>query len=338
MYQGRQQELNNPELGEEDPTQLYKYGPSGYGGADTIIKSPYFQSRRRRLNLVAIFICLFVPWLLFCFMFWLTSFQMFYRKPALCFFIAFLALVFVIMLGVKAVEALKNSRESDGSLYEPTWYVFLFITALFAWVLGIYCGYHNFYYRMEAYYGLQNLGNYAGVDPHTTPGQQLMDGGRVVFQPGTHLDLARSMSFRNNDLYCVVPIVRSNCSNCMDAPETYDFWAVGVNCCCGDTVRAANFQCGEYKNNQASAGLRLMKDEERPFYRLAVQQAVGAYGIKSNHPLFFHWVSDPVAATESYRWEGHRQYLIGVYLHFAFQLLCVCLTTCAFSRMGDEDK
>lgn len=301
---------------------------------DSIVKPPDLQWRRRRLNLVAIFVCLFVPWLLFCFMFWIFSFKLFYRLPALCYVFAFLLLAFVLWLGVKALQAIKGKRDGE-TLHEPTWYVFLFLTSLLAWCLAAYFGYRNFSFGMEPYYGLQNLGNYANVDPAKTPGQQLMDGGRVVFQPGSHLDLAKSMSFRNNELYCVTPIVSANYT-LAGAPESYDFWAVGVDCCCGDTIRAANFQCGEYKNTQATAGLRLMRDEQRPFYRLAVQQAVSTYGIRANHPLFFHWVQDPIAASEAYRWEGHRQYLMGVYLHFALQLFLVCIATLVFSRMEDK--
>ena len=46
-----------------------------------------------------------------------------------------------------------------------------------------------------------------------------------------------------------------------EAPlSTYDFWAVGVNCC----GAAADFKCGEFSNPKAHAGLRLMSDEQRP--------------------------------------------------------------------------
>lgn len=302
-----------------------------YGGlSGDVVKPPSINWRRRRLNMVAICVCLFVPWLLFCFMFWLTSFKLFYRHPVVCLLIALLVLCFVGYLGSKTWDAIKKGRDDD-PLYEPTWYIFLFLTSLFAWCLGIYLGYHNFHYRMEPYYGIQNLGDYSGVDPGKMDGEQIMDGGRVVFKPGTHIDLAKSMSFRNNDVYCVAPIVAANYS-VAGAGESYDFWAVGVNCCCGDNVRDSSFQCGEFMNSNAAAGLRLMSDEQRPFYRLAVQQAVGAYGIRAKHPLFFHWVQDPVSASESYRWEGHRQYLIGVYLHFAFQLLLVFFATYAFAK------
>lgn len=331
MNQGQPQQMEE-ELERQPETGHRKKDTNKYGTmlGDTIIKPGEFRWRRRRLNLVAIFLCLFVPWLIFCFMFWLTSFKLFYRLPAVCYLIAFIVFVFIGTLGMKAIDAIKRSRAGDQN-YEPTWCVFLFLTAFLAWCLGMYTGFSNFHWSMDAYYGIMNLGSYAGVNPATTHGQQLMDAGRVVFQPGTHLDLSKSMSFRNNELYCIAPIVANN-----SLSESYDFWAVGVDCCCGDTVRSANFQCGEFDNSQAHSGLRLMRDEQRPFYRLAVQQAISTYGIGAKHPLFFHWVQDPVSAGESYRWEGYRQYLIGVYLHFAFQLFCVCLCTLIFSRMEDK--
>jgi len=335
MNQGHPQQMEE-ELERQAETGHMEKDSYRYGTVpgDTIIKPSYLSWRRRRLNLVAIFICLFVPWLIFCFMFWLTSFKLFYRLPAVCYLIAFVVFGFIGMLGMKAFDAIKRSRAGDLN-YEPTWCVFIFVTAFIAWSLGMYTGHYNFHFCMDAYYGIMNLGSYAGVNPATTHGQQLMDAGRVVFQPGTHLDLSKSMSFRNNELYCIAPIVNANASFGY-APESYDFWAVGVDCCCGDTVRSANFQCGEFDNSQAHSGLRLMKDEQRPFYRLAVQQAISTYGVRAKHPLFFHWVQDSVAAGESYRWEGQRQYLIGVYLHFAFQLCCVCLTAMIFARMEDK--
>jgi len=316
--------------------QLYKYGqPSVYGGfqdRNVIMKPPTVSYwRRRRLNLMAIALCFFGPWLLFCFLYAITTFSLFYRSPALVFFIVFVAFLAVVMLGMKALDAVKRRLGGDSN-YEPTWHIFLFITSLIAWFVAIYAGYHNFHFQMNPYYGIQNLGNYNGVSPTNNNGQQFMDAGRIVFEKGAHLDLSKSMSFKNDETYCVAPIVSANYS--LDgAPETYDFWAVGLNCCCGDTLRTANFQCGEFNNPTANAGVRLMRDDERPFYRLAVQQAVGAFGIKAKHPLFFHWVQNAVASTESYRWEGHRRYLIGVYLYFLFQLVLTVLAAACFTRM-----
>ena len=38
---------------------------------------------------------------------------------------------------------------------------------------------------------------------------------------------------------------------------------------------------GEYNNPGAHSGLRLLDDEQRPFYRLAVEQAEAAYSLKA---------------------------------------------------------
>eukprot|EP00438_Fugacium_kawagutii_P029114 Skav233711 [mRNA] locus=scaffold2120:100002:105477:+ [translate_table: standard] len=117
----------------------------------------------------------------------------------------------------------------------------------------------------------------AKVNPGREKGQQLMDAGRVYFEDGTGLDTSKSMAFRNLDRYCVAPIV---------------FGQVGVNCCSGTT---ADFRCGEFDNPKARSGLRLMRqmpraggletasermtvtlnqgEDQRPFFRLAVQQA-----------------------------------------------------------------
>lgn len=312
--------------------QLYTYGhPPLYDGTkdgDKIIRPPKIPLRRR-LNLISICLSLFVPWLIFCCMSAIFSFRLFYVKPAVSWAIAVCAFLFVAFLGVKAFGAVYSYMRGHDSFYEPTWYVFLFFTSCFAWAIGLYLGIHNYYDHMQSYYGVSSLGNYRDVDPAKMRGQQLMDAGRVLFKNGSYIDLTKSMSFRNNDLYCVAPIV--NADHNLHGSEAYDFWAVGLNCCCGDTLRDAKFQCDDYDNKKAYAGLRLMNDDQRPFFRLAVQQAVGTYGIKSNHPLFFHWVLDPVASASSWNWEGHRQFMIGAYAHFIFQLVCVCIATWVFS-------
>jgi hypothetical protein len=72
---------------------------------------------------------------------------------------------------------------------------------------------------------------------------------------------------------------------------TYDFFAVGVDCC---TCPNKNFQCGEWKNPLARGGSRSLTTNDRPLYKLAVDQWSATYMKAVKHPLFFNWEQDPV--------------------------------------------
>jgi len=276
-------------------------------------------------NFGTILFCIGVPWMLFVFMFWLMGFHLHFKHQRLVHFIVFLTLFLVVLCGWRAFNAARRGARADIDR-QPTWTIFLFVTMALAWLLGLLLGDLNFHFNMEPYYQLSAMKTYESVDPAATHGQQLMDAGKVIFAPGSKLDLSRSMGFRNIDVFCVAPITMS------DSEATrLDFWAVGLNCCTGGE---ADFRCGEY-NGEAHAGVRVMRAEQRAFYELAVQQAEAAYKLKAVHPLFFLWMKDPVAEVDANIFEGVKQFTLGTFLYFIFQLFLVMSAVFALSKLGD---
>lgn len=285
-----------------------------YGSADAL-NGP---GKRRRLNLVAICTNLFLPWFVFCGIFSLMSFSVHYNAAAAA------KASIVVGLGLAAIAGVFGYRAKQRDA-DPVWYNFACLALLVATVVSGIVGDMNYWYNMHVFYDLENLNTYPSVNVDVEKGQQLMDAGRVYFSDGTGIDMQKSIGFKNDDLYCVTPITNGK------KLASYDFWAVGINCCSGVS---SDFRCGEYNNPHARAGLRMMRDEQRPFFRLAVQQAEAAYNIKSTHPLFFYWLQDPIAEMNSYRDDGFKYYLLGIFAHFAFNAFCVGCATIGFSKIG----
>jgi len=281
------------------------------------------KGQRRPMNIVAICLNIFMPWALFSIIYAVMSFSLHYQHPWLVNFILAFGAVLVLIACALAVRAWKKKRDGFSDR-EPTWFMFAAIALAIALCLAVVFGDINYWYNMQPFYDIENLNTYPSVDPSRDKGQQLMDAGRVYFKDGSRLDISKAMAFKNLDLYCVAPIVVGN-----QPLTSYDFWAVGVNCCSG---AQSDFRCGEYTNPHSKSGLRLMKDEERPFYRLAVQQAESAYQIKAEHPLFFVWMQDPIAAVNQYRDDGFKYYLLGIFTHLAFSIFVVVCAVIAFSK------
>jgi len=312
-----------------------QYGQLGQYGAMNSGQKDYLQGfsktiPRRRLNIVSICLTLFVPWLTFSLLFAMLTFSMHYRSASLCRTIAIIAGVVYALMALYAILSLirRWTSEEAAAREAPSWLLFLSITSLVALVLAVALGNRNFWTNMQPYYDITALNSYQGVDPARMRGQELMDAGRVLFVPGTKLDLNRSMSFRNQETYCVAPITGGAVSG--DVPlAAYDFFAVGKDCCSGN---AADFKCGAYDDPHARGGVRMVRDEDRGFYRLAVQQAQSAYSLKAIHPLFFHWVEDPVAEVKVYRQQAYKWYLTGMFIHFGCQIILVTIAVFAFTQ------
>lgn len=222
------------------------YGSFAKNGAQmgmdsTAPGSVFTPGKRRRINLVAICINVFVPWFMFAALYAAQSFSLHYQRPSLVWFLVVLGFGCVAVAAFLAVRT--KQRERD-----PMWYTFATLALLVAVVTATIFGNMNFWYNMQPFYDIENLNEYPSVNPAREKGQQLMDAGRVYFADGTGIDMSKAMGFKNLDLYCVAPIVHGE-----EQLASYDFWAVGINCCSGVS---SDFRCGEFNNPHARSGLR----------------------------------------------------------------------------------
>jgi len=303
-------------------------------GARQANNSFFVKGQRQRLNVVPVCQSLLLPWLFFCLIFAVVSFNVHYAKPTLCFTIVGLGGLVVLLLGAYASAAgfrKWRGQPKDGVPRAPNWAIFMFISFVSAWLLGVVFGNLNFAANFQPYYDYTNLNTHWGIDPATTPGQELMDTGRFYFTNRSTLDLRRSMGFHNLDTYCVAPVTVRSADNTLEPLASYDFWAVGVGCCEGNT---ADFHCGPFNDPKAHQGLRLLRDEQRAFFRLAVQQAEATYGIKAKHPLFLYWAQDSDAEMAGFKEEGYKWFMVGMLGYFGWQLLCVGAAVYGFVRIG----
>jgi len=282
----------------------------------------FVNGKRKRINLVAICINMFLPWFMFSGVFMMLSFSFHYEKPALMWcavFACFCVVCIIASLGYK-------HRYLEGWNRTPMWFGFSTVTLSIAFILGLVCGQLNYSINTMPGYRIGNLNTYPNVDPSISSGQMLMDAGKMYFAEGSKLDFQKAMGFKNDDLYCVVPITSGD-----NKLESYDFWAVGINCCSG----TGDFRCGEFNNPKARSGMRQVRDDERPFFRLAVQEAEAAFQIKSEHPLFFYWMQDPLQELEAQGDRGWRFFVLGIFCFFGVNTLAVFLAIVGFSKLGN---
>lgn len=300
-----------------------------YNGTEKLqqpLQNPFAKSQRRRLNIAAVLVALFAPWLLFCCVFALLSFSLHYTLPAVAW--ALVILAFLAGVGIPAILAANAmKRKLSDPTYQPSWYLFIALTCFVAFLIGTIAGSSNYAATMQKYYNVQHLSHYEDIDTNLYVGQQLMDAGRIEFKEGTTLDLIHSMGFKNNDMYCVSPIVTQGSPN---KASSMDFWAVGKNCCSGVS---ADFHCPGFSDPAARGVIRLMYDQDRPFYRLAVQQAEATYKMTATHPLFFEWVADSEVAQEEFAKTGRVNYFIGICSYFLLQMFLTVVSTLVFSKL-----
>jgi hypothetical protein len=286
----------------------------------------FFHTNRRRLNGFSLIINVLLPWLVFILVFGIMSFEIHYRRPDLCY--ALIALIFLLTVGVFAALAqlarVRKHKETDEE-HEPMYYSFLMACCFLAIVGGIFLGEMNYGSRMKWFYDLSSLGIFRDINPAHVVGEQLVDAGQVTFQNDTYLDVTHSMGFKDNDMYCVAPIASPQSSK-----DTYwDLWVVGKNCC---SAAGADYHCKGYSDKINMGAMRMFDADDRPFFRLAVQQAEATYGISTHKPLFFFWEWDPLHQTQELQRIAHRFFYYSIFLALVVQVVLTTIAALAYGR------
>jgi hypothetical protein len=184
---------------------------------------------------------------------------------------------------------------------------------LLAWAAASIWGDYNYQSLMRPSYDITQLNTYQQVNPDTTAGSQFMDAGMIQFVEGTRYLSKYSMSFKNGDTYCVAPIgTGAGSAN----TTSYDFWAVGINCCTGHGVV---FSCGDVSAT-STWGVRVMEDSHRNMYEVAIKQAEAAFSIKGHQPLLMYVMTDPHAEVQQWSDEGIKNFTFALFASFAMQI------------------
>jgi hypothetical protein len=205
----------------------------------------------------------------------------------------------------------------------------------------------------RSYYQFQDMASYINISPTTDRGQSYMDAGQVYFKEGARVEVSKAIAFQEDQIYCVAPIVQETMDSKGDQtgvqksgdqnntaddqnnaaggnkgkgslklPKsgTVDFWAVGMNCC---DPSGLNFKCGDSTKPFARAGIRVLRDDTRPFFLMAVQEWTAWLHMPAKHPLFFHWVQDPLLEVDNFWFNAKRYWLFNT----LYCMMFCCLGT-----------
>jgi len=286
--------------------------------------------------------CIFWPVLLYAYVYFTVS-------GWLRFHHLWLAIILGPLLGLLACAAAssaarKRLRNVDhGMRTALTFSICLWL----AFVVGMVAGDRNYWWYMTNFYTYQDLATYNDIDPSADKGQSYMDSGQIYFKEGSKVERAEMMAYKSAFTYCVAPITSQTLWNtgseaietggAMKIPEsgTVDFWAVGTDCC---SAQDRSFNCGAANNTNARSGLRLLRDDARPFYFLAVQEWVAKHCpvddntasgraknaplvcLPARHPLFFYWVQDPMLEVDSYGLKAQSLFNLHVFTFFILDI------------------
>jgi len=297
------------------------------------------KQQKHFLDPLALAQCLLLPGLLFAWVYQVTcSSVRFYNWPVAAVAGPLVGFLVCCLASFQARTKLRLAHSARGP-------VALAVCLWLAFVMACIQGDQNFHWYVSNIYNYQDSASYTDMDPSSDRGQSFMDAGQVYFREGTYVAREEMSVFKNTNLYCVAPIVSQPIHNQVLAaqpsfawgsetaptsvqqaahgppkfrlPEsgTIDFWAVGMDCC---NQTSGEFWCGQVGNPQARAGMRMLRDDSRSFYALAVQVWAAkrcpenentVHGVRAQqpliclpakHPLFFYWVVDPIMEVDTF--------------------------------------
>jgi hypothetical protein len=284
--------------------------------------SIFAPGARIRMNIIPMFWMLFVPWGIFTLTCALSGFSAAYFHPTL----VTIAIALLWCLWLVSFYAACWARLN---IMEPTWLTYFSFTLLLAVVTGPLCGQWIYNSLYEPYLRVRDLKTITNFDVSHERSSSILDAGIVYFAAGQFLDGLRSWHFKHHTTYCVAPIVHDR--SALPSTASYDFWAVGKDCC---STTSSDFRCGAWGKPHSSAAIRVLDEEDVPFYRLAVQQAETLYGITAANPVFFKWSIDPELEVNS--WEEHAflNFIFCMATSFVVSLAGLVLTTWKFAWLG----
>lgn len=286
----------------------------------------FAPGHRIRMNIVPMFLMIFIPYGMFVLISGITSFYVMYARP----YVAYSVIAFFMLFFLAALGLAINRRKHDP---EPTWFCYFAIVTGIAVFGGIALGADIYNTFSFPYYQVRDLKVLSNIDANAEHGQNVMDAGLLYFAESNKIDAMRSWHFKQKTVYCVAPITKGYPA----VPETqsFDFWAVGKDCC---STSASDFRCGDYSNPQAKGGIRNLNDADQAMYRLAVEQATALYGIISEHPVFFEWSADPKEHIEAWNQQGFSRYIAVTSFMLVLFFFLMSMATCAFSFLGRAES
>lgn len=283
-------------------------------------RSVFSAGGRIRMNILPMFLNIFMPWGMFVFVLGVCGFWMMYSKPGIGIFLVFLCALF--WLGTFFVAV--NRRKADP---EPSWYSYFSLMIGLAVFFGFVYGTYIFNRYSLPYHMVRDLKVIGHLDANKERGQNVMDAGIFYFAEGNKIDAMKSWHFKQSTVYCVAPVSKGG------TPETqsFDFWAVGKDCC---SVSSSDFRCGAYNNPLARSAIRVLDEQDLRFYRLAVEQAETLYGIMATHPVFFEWSQDPLEVVNTWNARAFANYILAAVFALVVSLLGVACASCKFAWLG----